>query len=208
LIVPPTRGKKEDSPRSLIYTAPTETCESDSRRSKRNSRYGRPPSRHRLAFIVVDKGPGSAASLHSAGSRGGMFHSFCLPSHLPRACLHSLVLRRQRRLEPPQQIARIRVFPMRRQRECPPWEALRCSRLCLSVQAETRRRAREKEAYYGLTNLQPHARRDERSCSRHYFMVSYVHTSHTTDDKRASRPGDMARMSPWQIASRLRWSVA
>jgi hypothetical protein len=60
----------------------------------------------------MDKGPGSAASLHSAGSRGGMFHSFCLPSHR----LRSLVLRRERRLEPPQQIARIRVFPMRRQR--------------------------------------------------------------------------------------------
>lgn len=64
--------------------------------SKRSSRYGHPPKADIGCFyIVMDKGLGSAASLHSAGSRGGMFHFFLACPRIFRALLRSLVLRRE-----------------------------------------------------------------------------------------------------------------
>lgn len=169
-------------------------------------------------YIVMDKGLGSAASLHSAGSRGGMFHFFLACPRIFRALLRSLVLRREEttrassadwhgseyfRCGETERVSRV----------VSPWEALRCVETTVQ---EGRRveRASEKRSIlrFDKSAARSRARRVEKQlqpASRHYFMVSYVHTSHTTSE-RASRPGDMARSHALRgkIASRLRWSVA
>jgi hypothetical protein len=101
-------GKESRQPNK---PAPTETCESDSRRRQ-------------TKFAVWTLSEPTSACFYSEWTRGLGQQRVCILQAAeaacstlfacPRACLRSLVLRRQRRLEPPQQIVRIRVFPMRR----------------------------------------------------------------------------------------------
>ena len=66
-------------------------------------------------------------------------------------------------------------------------------------------REREREACHDLTNMQPHAHEKQ-----HQFMVSYVHTSHTTSELRdpATWLASMVDRLAVSASSSLRWSVA
>jgi hypothetical protein len=140
-----------------------------------------------------------------------MFHFFLPALHLPRASALARVEERGDDSSLLSRLVRIRVFPMRRE-SVSSSVSVGSPTLVETVQEGRRvERAREKEVYYDLTNpqLARAQSREAAAASRHYFMVSYVHTSHTTSE-RASRPGDMARSHALRgkIASRLRWSVA
>lgn len=149
-------------------------------------------------YIVMDKGLGSAA--RSAFCRQPRRHVpllFGLPSHLPRASALARVEERGDDSSLLSRLARIRVFPMQRQRvsKCLRGKPYAVSRLlCKRVDASTTCQRERSILRFDKSAARMRAGRVEKQlqpASRHYFMVSYVHTSHTTSE-RASELRDPA----------------